>query len=50
MSDTNIRVNVKTRDRLASIGKYGDSMDDIINRCIDAYYLASGEDPHKPDV
>lgn len=32
--DTNIRLNVKTRDQLAEIGKYGDSMDDIVKRLI----------------
>ena len=32
--DTNIRVNTRTRDQLADIGKYGDSMDDIVKRLI----------------
>jgi len=32
--DTNIRVNTRTRDQLADIGKYGDSMDDIVKRLV----------------
>lgn len=32
--DTNIRLNVRTRDQLAEIGKYGESMDDIVKRLL----------------
>jgi hypothetical protein len=32
--DTNIRINVRTRDQLRDLGKYGDSMDDIVKRLI----------------
>jgi len=32
--DTNIRVNTRTRDQLADIGKYGESMDDIVKRLV----------------
>jgi len=32
--DTNIRINIRTRDQLADLGKYGDSMDDIVKRLI----------------
>ena len=35
--DTNIRVNVRTRDHLAEIGKYGESMDDIVKRLIASF-------------
>lgn len=37
MSSTNVRIDVKTRDRIARHGKYGDSMDTILNRILDFY-------------
>lgn len=33
--DTNIRINVRTRNQLRDLGKYGDSMDDIVKRLIE---------------
>lgn len=45
MPTTNIRVDLKTRDRLAKLGKYGDSMDTILVRVIDYY-----EDGHKHET
>ena len=35
--DTSIRIKDKTKQRLAKHGKYGDSIDAIINRVLDAY-------------
>lgn len=37
MTRTTIQVTKKTRDRLKSIGKMGDTMDSLINRLIDFY-------------
>lgn len=34
LMDTNIRINIRTRDQLRDLGKYGDSMDDIVKRLI----------------
>jgi hypothetical protein len=36
--DTNIRINVRTRDQLKNLGRYGDSMDDIVKRLITSWY------------
>ena len=32
---TSIRIEEKTKDRLAKLGKYGETMDDILNRLLD---------------
>jgi hypothetical protein len=32
-----IKVKDETHRELAKLGNYGDTMDDIINKCIDAY-------------
>lgn len=37
MSSTNIRVDVETRDRIAKLGKYGDTADTILKRVLDFY-------------
>jgi hypothetical protein len=34
---TNIRVHKKTHAELDAIGKRGESMDDIVKKCIEAY-------------
>jgi hypothetical protein len=32
-----LNVSDETHNRLTSLGSYGDSMDEIINKCIDSY-------------
>jgi predicted CopG family antitoxin len=35
---TNIQVDVETRDKLADLGKKGDSFADIVKRLLEFYY------------
>jgi len=37
VSSTNISVNVKTKEKLKKLCKYGDSMDKIINKLIEEH-------------
>jgi hypothetical protein len=32
-----VKLKDETHARLAKIGKYGETMDDIVSKCIDAY-------------
>jgi hypothetical protein len=43
MPSTNIRVDTKTRDRIARLGSYDDTADKILRRVLDFY-----EEHHKP--
>jgi hypothetical protein len=42
MTTTTIKVNIETRDELAKIGTYEDTMDDIISRLISEYKNKNG--------
>lgn len=35
MATTNIRIDLKTKDRLSALGKHGDSFNSIIERLLD---------------
>ena len=35
--DRIIKIKENTHERLKKLGKYGETMDDIIKRCVDAY-------------
>ena len=35
--DRIIKIKKNTHERLKKLGKYGETMDDIIKRCVDAY-------------
>jgi predicted CopG family antitoxin len=46
MTTTTIQVNIETRDELAKIGTYEDTMDDIINRLISEHKRNNGGKPN----
>ena len=40
-SNTSIAISQKTRERIKSLGEFGDSYDSVINRFMDAYEQVS---------